>query len=259
MKVTGICSIAALTMLLGAAPVLADPPEWAGQGQGNSKHHKGHGDDDRRYERRHDRRDDRRDDRGDEDRYQAREGRYVEERYVRGGPPPWAPAHGYRRKHRDAEYRYDDDYETRAYQESPQVVAQIGIDRGTCNHETVATVLGGVAGGVIGNKVAKTEQDKAGATIAGVVIGAIVGNTIGRTMDRHDVLCTGQTLERVPDRQTVSWRHKDGQQYQVTPLRTYNREGLFCRDYMARSVISGRAQQSTETACRNPDGSWRRL
>lgn len=226
------------------ALLLAGTPLWADSDHGKSKydkHGKSHGDNQQAY-----------DGRGDE----VREVRYDEERYERGGPPPWAPAHGYRGKHQSAEYRYDDSYETRVYADNARVTTQIGLDRGTCNHETIATVLGGVAGGVIGNRSAANAENEAGATIAGVVIGAIVGNTIGRAMDNNDQLCTGQTLERVADRQTVTWRHADGEQYEVMPQRTFNRDGLFCREYTTRAVISGRRDESVQSACRNPDGRW---
>ncbi len=52
-----------------------------------------------------------------------------------GGPPPWAPAHGYRRKMGTA---YASPY---------------GIGLGRCNRKEISGVLGGVAGGSIGSRI----------------------------------------------------------------------------------------------------------
>lgn len=57
-----------------------------------------------------------------------------------GGPPPWAPAHGYRRKQGLAETSY---------------VPPFDINIGTCNRELVGSVLGGAVGGVLGSNVGK--------------------------------------------------------------------------------------------------------
>ena len=59
------------------------------------------------------------------------------------------------------------------------------------------------------------------------------------------------------DRKRVMWRGRDGRQYQVTPLRTVqSTSGRYCREYQAKSTINGRSQNTTGTACRNPDGTW---
>src|SRR6266702_330081 len=65
-------------------------------------------------------------------------------------PPPWAPAHGWRKKN-DPNYvgytgrKWDNDY---------------GILDGRCDAAKVGTVLGGVAGGVIGSQVAKDSPNR---------------------------------------------------------------------------------------------------
>lgn len=106
---------------------------------------------------------------------------HYEER--RGGPPPWAPAHGYRREHSghptyhrhpQATYRYSTDF---------------GIGHGTCNRHAVGALLGGVAGGVAGAQIGKGDG-KTAATIAGTLLGVLVGSHIGRSMDQADRYCT---------------------------------------------------------------------
>ena len=50
-----------------------------------------------------------------------------------GGPPPWAPAHGWRRKH------------ARHYEAGP-VIADLGIEVGRCNRDVIGAVIGGAIG-----------------------------------------------------------------------------------------------------------------
>lgn len=64
---------------------------------------------------------------------------------VYADPPPWAPAHGWRKKHDPyyvgyAGHQWPNDY---------------GISSGRCNREAVGTALGGIVGGAIGSTVGK--------------------------------------------------------------------------------------------------------
>lgn len=164
-----------------------------------------------------------------------------------GGPPPWAPAHGYRNKRRAGAERV-------AY------VAPYGIDGGRCNRKELGIVLGGVGGALIGSRVASRDDRTAG-IIGGAVIGAVVGGIIGNRMDKLDQSCVGQTLEHAPDGRAVAWQSEEsGAQYRVTPTRTFTQDsGAYCREYQTRSVVSGREVESYGTACRQPDGSWRQI
>lgn len=235
MKLTGLTPLAIAALLLAVQPALADP----------GKNESGHGKHEKHASK------------------QANKGKgHKAARFEHGAPPPWAPAHGYRRGQESGTVQvattpYNPEYEARVQAEAPRVSADIGIASGTCNRDKIGTVLGAVAGGVIANRTA-SEENRTVATVAGVVIGGIVGNTIGRTMDNRDVQCTGQALERVSDNQTVAWKNSsNGQEYQVTPTRTYSQEGgLYCREYVTRTAGSTRAE-STQQACRHPDGSWR--
>ena len=167
---------------------------------------------------------------------------------ARGGPPPWAPAHGYRRKHRGHYYEDREVYSRHA--------EHFGIASGTCNREAIGTILGGVVGGVIGSQVGKGDGQKL-ATIAGAVVGVLVGRSIGRRMDQADQACTGQALERAADRETVAWRNPDtGADYRVTPTRTLETDGRYCREYTTQATVGGERQTFHGTACRNDDGSW---
>lgn len=166
-----------------------------------------------------------------------------------GGPPPWAPAHGYRRKH-----GHESQHHHRVYD-----VADLEIDLGRCNREVLGSVLGGVAGGVIGSQVGKGDTRTA-TTIGGTIIGVLIGGSIGRSMDRVDHACVGQVLEQAPRLHTVEWANPDGGHYRVTPLRTYEGpRGQPCREYQTHATIGGRTKELSGTACRQPDGAWRRV
>lgn len=168
----------------------------------------------------------------------------------RGGPPPWAPAHG-ARKHKD-----DDDEKRHVHErESVRVSDEIGISAGTCRRELIGAILGGVVGGVIGNKVGDPGSKNV-TTVAGAVIGVLVGKTIGRRMDKKDQQCTGQVLERAADGKRVHWVNDDGIEFNVTPQRTFNRNGQSCREFQTVSKHNGKSQKEVETACRNSSGAW---
>lgn len=188
---------------------------------------------------------------------------------VAADPPPWAPAwgyrakhdhgHGHKHKHEDEDEDEDEHYHYRTYyQEAPQYYDQVNtaILAGTCNRDLIGGAIGGAAGGYVGSKLGKGEG-KLATTAAGAVIGFIIGQNVGRSMDQVDVRCTGHVLEAAPDRQTVVWKNPDvGGEYAVTPTRTYQTGGRYCREYSTRSTIGGRSEEVYGTACRNPDGSW---
>jgi surface antigen len=165
-----------------------------------------------------------------------------------GGPPPWAPAHGWRRKH------------TRHYEhEARYAIPELGIEFGRCNRDVIGGVIGGAAGGVIGSQFGKG-SGKTAATIGGTIAGVLIGGAIGRSMDEADQACLAQTLEQAPPQHVVAWSNPDGGHYRVVPLEGYeDRQGRICRDYRTTATIEGRQQQLYGTACRQPDGSWQRV
>lgn len=179
---------------------------------------------------------------------------------VYADPPPWAPAWGYRakgkhkKKHKGkARYeRYDETeyvHRTRDY----------GIYYNTCDRETIGALIGGAVGGLAGSQIGKGDG-RVAAAVAGTIVGVIVGREIGRSMDQVDQNCTGQVLERAETRQTVTWRNPDnGATYSVTPTNTYESGGRYCREYVTEAVINGRRETVTGTACREADGTWRKV
>jgi surface antigen len=158
-------------------------------------------------------------------------------------PPPWAPAHGWRKKH-DPYYlgytgtRWERDY---------------GILEGKCNREAIGAVLGGVTGAVIGGAVS---DGKGVAILAGAVLGAVVGSQIGKSMDQADRACIGHALELAPDNQRVRWTGSGGTVYTVTPVKGFKRNGLDCREYITEMRTGNKKEKVKEKACRDRDGTW---
>ena len=162
-------------------------------------------------------------------------------------PPPWAPAHGWRAKHK---HKHKE-----KYVEYRPVPFDIGLGR--CNRDLLGAVLGGVAGGAIGASVTHGDNRTAG-IVGGTIIGAIIGGVIGGHMDRVDQNCIGQALEHAEDGQQVRWRNPNGYDYEVEPRRTYTgANGQYCREYTTTAVVNGRAERVYGTACRDAAGSWR--
>jgi surface antigen len=178
-----------------------------------------------------------------------------------GGPPPWAPAHGYRRKHGHKHHHhhyYDDDHDH--YEREDRVtVPDVGIELGRCNRELIGGILGGVTGGVVGSQVGKGSTRTA-VTIGGTIVGVLIGGAIGRGMDEADQACVAHTLEQAPPGQAVTWNDPDGGYYRVVPRDAYeDRQGRTCREYLTTATIGGRNQQLYGTACRDADGNWQRM
>jgi hypothetical protein len=123
-------------------------------------------------------------------------------------PPPWAPAHGWRAKHRDEwrDYRrYDWDkhdpryggyyadryYRDGRYYQPRRLTYNDRIYRGRdgryyCRRPdgTTGLIVGGAIGGLLGNAI-----DRGGSRIVGTIIGAGAGALLGREIDRGEVRC----------------------------------------------------------------------
>lgn len=191
-------------------------------------------------------------------------------------PPPWAPAHGWRAKHehrhkyRDRHrevhvyHHYDrpNRYAGPTYYDQPVIVTQgasYGCDRSmlTGNKTLLSQILGGAGGAVVGAQFGKG-NGKLAATAGGALLGVLLGTEIGGSLDAADAACANQTLELADTGRPVVWNNPDaGAQYTMTPTRTYEASGTFCREYTMRARVGGRSQEAYGTACRQPDGSWR--
>jgi surface antigen len=126
----------------------------------------------------------------------------------------------------------------------------------TNQKRNTGAVVGAVAGGVLGHQVGKG-TGRTVATVVGALAGAYLGGKIGQYMDEQDRTRTQGALETTPTNQATSWRNPDsGNEYTVTPTRTYTADSGPCREYTTEAIIDGRTETVYGTACRQADGSW---
>jgi surface antigen len=161
---------------------------------------------------------------------------------VLADPPPHAKAHGWRAKHRGhTGYEWDFDY---------------GIETGTCNRQAVATVLGGVTGGLIANRVADRDN-RTVATLIGAAAGAFIGNRIGKRLDEADQACMGHALELSRSGQPVRWTNETtGMRYELSPGADRNRDGSQCREFDLVAMQGSDTSRTHGLACQSARGVW---
>jgi len=149
-------------------------------------------------------------------------------------PPPWAPAHGWRKKN-DPNYV---GYTGRKWQQD------YGVLDGRCDASKVGAVLGGVVGGAIGAQVAKDSPNRPVAIVVGTVIGAVIGNKIGAEIDSSDRGCMGHALELVAEQRPVRWTNaQTGVTYVLTPTRNFGDRSHPCREFTAVATAGGKQDE----------------
>jgi surface antigen len=139
------------------------------------------------------------------------------------------------------------------------LTAALGL--AACENPPTKEQKGGVAGAVVGGVVGSTIGGGTGRTVAivaGTVAGALIGGHIGQKMDEADRLKAAQALENTPTGQPTSWKNPDsGDQYTMTPTRTYESSGGPCRDFTVNATVDGKPEKVQGSACRQADGSWK--
>ncbi len=126
--------------------------------------------------------------------------------------------------------------------------------------ENIGTLTGAAGGAWAGSNVGKGKGQIVGIA-AGTLLGAVIGKSIGSSLDKADMAYYHQTsqnsLENAPVGQTSSWVNPDtGHSGTVTPTKTFQSNGTYCREYRQTVNIGGKQEQAYGTACRQPDGSW---
>jgi surface antigen len=124
-------------------------------------------------------------------------------------------------------------------------------------NKTAGTVLGAIAGGIIGNQFG-SGGGKAAATIGGVVLGGAIGNSIGSDIDCRDRPHAFRAYNdsfRGPVGHRYDWSGGRGRgRGYITTTREYHRRGMLCRDFQETTYRRGRAFTREGTACRYNDG-----
>lgn len=157
-------------------------------------------------------------------------------------PPAHAPAHGWRAKHvgpTGSEWELD-----------------YGVTAGRCDRKTVATVVGGVVGGVLANRIAR-DENRTVATLIGAAAGALIGNRIGDRLDDADQACFGHTLELASPGHAVTWTNETTDvRYQMTPGVVRQHNGSPCREFDLVAVQGTARSTSRGMACQSSRGAW---
>jgi len=139
------------------------------------------------------------------------------------------------------------------------VIATTGC---TTIQDNPKTAIGGLGGAAVGGLIAAAAGG-GGAAIAGAVIGgALLGGLVGNMLDQRDKRLQAEAaqraLENTPSGKPVAWNNPDsGHSGTVTPVRTYQSDGKYCREYQTAVTIDGKQEKGYGTACRQPDGSWK--
>ena len=164
-----------------------------------------------------------------------------------GDPPPWAPAHGKRKK--------GDPYTGFSGKKWDK---HYGVLAGRCNREVIGAVVGAAAGGAIGAQVGSKENREI-AILVGSVAGAIIGAKVGRGLDETDRACVGHALELVGDKRSVTWASEDNRRtYRLYPVRVFELDGIRCREFDFRvTATDGTKKTNRVKACPGGDGTWR--
>lgn len=137
--------------------------------------------------------------------------------------------------------------------------------------ETAGTLLGAATGAMLGAAIgSKTKcrgyhcrsSTSGNAIVIGALAGGILGNAVGRSMDEKDRRAYSRAhydaMEYNRSGEPSYWHNPDsGHHGSVVPERTYERRpGEYCREYQQTITVGGRTEEGYGTACRRADGSW---
>ncbi len=127
--------------------------------------------------------------------------------------------------------------------------------------ETVGTLGGAVAGGLIGSQIGGG-SGKLVATGVGTLLGAFVGREIGASLDKADAEFASGAARRAyagPVGDRIVWNNpQSGNSGSVTTTRDgYSNAGTYCREYQQTVTVGGRTEVAYGTACKQPDGAWK--
>ena len=137
------------------------------------------------------------------------------------------------------------------------VVAATGCATIEDNPKTSIGAFGGAAfGGLIAAAAGGGGAAIAGAVIGGALLGGLAGNMLDQRDKRMAAEAQQRALESAPTGKPVAWTNPDtGHSGTVTPVRTYQSGGSYCREFQNNVTIDGKQENAYGTACRQPDGS----
>lgn len=141
----------------------------------------------------------------------------------------------------------------------PALLAACGPGR----KQETGTLVGAVAGGLIGSQIGKG-SGQVPAAIAGAFLGGVIGSSVGSRLDEADRRVAMQAqyraLEYGAPGTATPWRNpQNGHHGTIVPNKPYQTAGRHCREYTHTIYVDGRPETLRGRACRNTDGSWQKL
>ena len=126
--------------------------------------------------------------------------------------------------------------------------------------QSVGTLGGAVAGGVLGSQVGKG-SGQLWATGVGTLIGAMVGSEVGKSLDKADMAYARQAETSAlnsPVGEEIHWNNPNSGHsgYVETVREGQSTAGRYCREYQHTVMVGGQQQQAYGTACQQPHGAW---
>jgi surface antigen len=125
-------------------------------------------------------------------------------------------------------------------------------------NKAAGTVIGAIAGGVLGNQFGKG-GGKAAATVGGIFLGGAAGNAIAGDMpcdDRRNAFRVYTDGFTGPLGRRHEWKNPNGDYGYFISTREFREQGLVCRDFDESVYRKGRWHERAGTACREGDGNW---
>lgn len=122
-------------------------------------------------------------------------------------------------------------------------------------------VLGTLLGAGMAAGIAAAAGGGAGAIVGSAVAGGLVGGYVGHKLDDRDkrlaAQAATQAFENNHSGQASVWNNPDtGNSGSITPTRTFQQNGQYCREYKQTITVGGEPQTAYGTACRQADGTW---
>jgi surface antigen len=121
---------------------------------------------------------------------------------------------------------------------------------------TGGTILGAIAGGVLGGAVT---HGNGGAVIGGALVGGLAGNAISRDMDCEDRPYAARSYDESfhgPVGRRYEWNRGPNRGYIITNREYRGPRGRLCRDFTQVTYRRGREFDRDGTACLRRNGEW---
>ena len=136
------------------------------------------------------------------------------------------------------------------------VALSILVLYGCASQQQKGMIIGGVTGALIGSVIGDGSGQNV-AIAAGAIAGSLIGSSIGQRFDAQDQSRIAYSMQR---NQRSSWTNSTtGHRYTVipsTPLAPSSANQQ-CREFSVDTEIGNRTESAHDTACRQPDSSWK--